>query len=141
MSWPTLDAMRFPKAVVFIVILLTYLAPTAYASVFHTAVDLSRSCKAFIRLVDPSGEKIYSDIKDADLCADYVEGAMDAYDTVQGLSWSNPSKWICAPDHMQVEQAVRVFLKYADNHPEGLRYPAANVVWLALHDAFPCPAK
>jgi hypothetical protein len=44
-------------------------------------------------------------------------------------------------DNMQVEQAVRVFLKYADNHPEDLHYPAANVVWLAMHDAFPCPAK
>ena len=80
-------------------------------------------------------------INDSDLCVRYVEGAMDAYDTMQGLSWSNPSKWICAPDNMQVEQAVRVFLKYADNHPEDLHYPAANVVWLAMHDAFPCPAK
>jgi hypothetical protein len=47
---------------------------------------------------------------------------MDAYDTVQGLSWSNRSKWICAPERMQLEQAVRVFLKYAEDHPEDLHY-------------------
>jgi hypothetical protein len=133
--------MYFANRLTLVAVLLLYFAPTAFANAFHTGADLARSYKAFIRLVDPSGARIYSDVTESDLCARYADGAIDAFDTVQGLSWGDRAKWICAPDNMQLEQAVRVFLKYTDDHPEDLHYSAANAVWLALHRAFPCPAK
>lgn len=126
---------------ILVAVLCFIFAPMALASAFHTGTDLSRSCRAFIRIVDRSEPRIYSDVKESDLCAGYIEGALDAFDTVQALSWGDRAKWICAPESMQLEQVIRVFLKYTDDHPEDLHYSAANVVWLALHGAFPCLAK
>jgi len=42
------------------------------------------------------------------------------------------------PDSATLEQAVRVVVKYVDNHPEQINYPFIATVVIAFTEAWPC---
>ena len=39
------------------------------------------------------------------------------------------------------EQYIKILVKYLDDHPAKLHLPAAQLVYDATQEAFPCPAK
>lgn len=45
---------------------------------------------------------------------------------------------LCLPDGIGNEQFIRILLKYLDQHPEKLHLPAAQLVYDAMQDVFPC---
>jgi hypothetical protein len=45
---------------------------------------------------------------------------------------------VCAPPEGQLTQFIRVFIAYANQHPEQTHLPAAFVALAALRAAFPC---
>ncbi len=70
-------------------------------------------------------------------CERYVVGVLDSYQVATVLL--KPSiKAFCLPKGGTTDQMIKVVIKYLENHPEQLHLPAANVIYLALDDAFPC---
>lgn len=72
-------------------------------------------------------------------CAAYLSGFIDMH------SWAihrGAKTGICIPaDGISNEQAMRVFIAWAERNPKELHQSARLGVYLALVDAFPCPAR
>ncbi|HEV3316803.1 MAG TPA: Rap1a/Tai family immunity protein [Candidatus Angelobacter sp.] len=74
-------------------------------------------------------------------CVGYIAGALDSYDEWRAaLDYGTkyPSGNICAPEHIQNEQMMRVVLKYLNDNPAKLHLPASGLVTSAFIRAFPC---
>ena len=70
-------------------------------------------------------------------CIGYISGVVDA-GTIASQRNENGKFPVCIPETVSKGQLVRVYLKYADNHPERLHLVAATLVVEALATAFPC---
>lgn len=69
----------------------------------------------------------------------YIQGALDTFEFERVTVSEKPeAQSICVPSDVKSEQAIRVFMKYSDDHPEELHKGAPLVVWEAMHQAFPC---
>ena len=73
-------------------------------------------------------------------CLGYMWGVLVSHDffvDATTLAGSRPI-FCAATDKVSVGQAVKVFLKYAQDHPEELHIDASNLVVEALMKAFSC---
>lgn len=117
-------------------------SPSAHADqVYETASQMADECRVAIRVFDSHGkEGTMLDLGDSGHCLGYVAGALDAFVSFQ--TW-RPSKvnQLCIPDAVGMGQSVKIVMKYIDAHPEELHLPAPDIIWSAMHDAFPCPAS
>jgi hypothetical protein len=103
---------------------------------YKTSDMLSAGCRIAIRTW--SGQNPNSiDQLIAQSCVGYIQGSIDAFEFERIRGSEN----ICVPDDVKGEQAIRVFMKYSDEHPEELHKGAPLVVWEAMHQAFPCPKQ
>lgn len=66
-------------------------------------------------------------------CIAYVMGVLDS-----GVMYDTEYTKVCPPDRMSAHQAAKIVVKYADNNPEQLHFPASILVHNALIKAFPC---
>jgi hypothetical protein len=109
--------------------------------IYETAGQMADECRVAIRVFDSHGkEGTMLDLGDSGHCLGYVAGALDAFVSFQ--TW-RPSKvnQLCIPDAVGMGQSVKIVLKYIDAHPEALHLPAPDIIWTAMHDAFPCPVS
>lgn len=82
-------------------------------------------------------------------CYAYIHGALDGFLT--GGLWQLPAEGgfvhnLCVPDGVTNDQVRKVILLYADKHPEKLHMAAANLIAVAVKEAWgisskghPCP--
>lgn len=95
--------------------------------------QLLPACKG---LIDVS-EGRNSTISDYDLgkCQGYIQGWIDAV-----MIWksADPKVKICFPGEVTRIQAVRVFVKWADDHPAVHHLPMSAGTASAFRAAFPC---
>ncbi|MGB9202746.1 MAG: Rap1a/Tai family immunity protein [Terriglobales bacterium] len=100
------------------------------ARAYSTGKDLQGWCTAALDKQLLSGAR-------AGLCV----GFLDAFRQLSRMlpSPSN-TRLECLPEGVGQEQFIRVILKYLDEHPEKLHLPAAQIVYDAANEAFPCPA-
>jgi hypothetical protein len=69
--------------------------------------------------------------------AAYVSGTLNTLQLVQ--SSKNFPKLVCLPDGVTYEQAVDIFCKYLEEHPEQRSKNSAILIVASLALAFPCP--
>ncbi len=113
-----------------------------YASHFVDGEQLATQCKTYVRVTDYSLQTpTKADFAEAGKCVAYVQAVVDAYQNLRQSPLIPRRALFCAPDEMTGDQAVRITLKYLDDHPEELHYAASSDVWTALHKAFPMPRK
>lgn len=79
-------------------------------------------------------------------CLGYVQGVMDDHFSCQlnepsSAGALDPTKHFCLPDGVTPNQAVRVIVKWLEDHPARLQENAAELAGNALRDNFPCPKK
>jgi hypothetical protein len=134
-QWSILCAMKALLLVSCLCCLLV-LCQCAYADNYYRSADqLANYCRLAVRLSDnpesPSPQAV-QDVKDASLCIGYVTGALDTFELL------HETTKLCVPMEVKSVQAVRVFVKYADAHPEQLHLAGPTVLWEAMHEAFPC---
>jgi hypothetical protein len=70
------------------------------------------------------------------LCVGFVVGVVDGV-----LIDSPPDSIICVPDGVSHGQMKDIVLKYMNDNPANLHFPAALLVFFALGEAFPCEGK
>ena len=94
---------------------------------------LLRQCQAAAKIAD-GGNYTTQQAIDGTFCRDYVAGAVDQ---MVGLSVQTTTVY-CIPSNADNDQLVRVVLKYLNDNPATLNYPAAALVAKAIIAAFPC---
>jgi len=105
-----------------------------------TSEELVSMCRA-AKVDKTTGVEKY----DLQGCNGYVLGAFDMMMNVQGRIDKKTSKlinpqFICMPDGgVDTHELVLVFLKYMDDHPAQLHFPASITVNNAVNAAFHCP--
>lgn len=69
-------------------------------------------------------------------CLDYVAGVMDA-----NFLWAKMANThsFCVPKPVNLGQINTVFIRYMNRHPSQRKLSGANILVLALEDAYPCP--
>ena len=106
----------------------------------ETAIEVQSMCRTVGNAtLDNQGGIIISDVGGW-----FCWGAFAALQGLSGLSrltWEHGemTAGFCAPPESTRVQLVKVFLKYADEHPEKAHLGFGNVAFLALVKAFPCP--
>ncbi|HME74044.1 MAG TPA: Rap1a/Tai family immunity protein [Myxococcota bacterium] len=101
---------------------LVLASSTAFAQVgFYSGSALLTSCE------DPAHRPE---------CTQYIAGVADAHG--YDLSRFGSPRDFCTPEDITIEELERVVVKWLKDHPEKLRVTAANLVLLALSDAFKC---
>ena len=94
---------------------------------------LLRQCQAAAKIADGGNYTTQQGI-DGTFCRGYVAGAVDQ---MVGLSVQTTTVY-CIPSNADNDQLVRVVLKYLNDNPATLNYPAAALVAKAIIAAFPC---
>jgi hypothetical protein len=94
---------------------------------------LLRQCQAASKLAD-GGKYTTQQAVEGSFCRGYVAGAVDQ---MVGLSVQTVTVY-CIPSNADNDQFVRVVLKYLNDNPATLNYPAGALVAKAIIAAFPC---
>jgi hypothetical protein len=68
------------------------------------------------------------------ICNGYLAGANDAHELHTELD----EEAICIPAGASIERLRKVFVEYANEHPEELHLSAASLAMNAFIEAFPC---
>jgi hypothetical protein len=70
-------------------------------------------------------------------CSRYIDGILDMQSVMIGLGGAFPL--FCLPKSgVSVDDATKIFIKWANEHPDELHKPARVSVVVALNAAFPC---
>ena len=69
-------------------------------------------------------------------CIGFIDGIVDANAMMKGFL--GVQLFCPPPGGISLDQAMRIFLKWANDHPEELRESARISVTLSLVQAFPC---
>jgi hypothetical protein len=118
-----------------LVLLLTAASVAAGESV--DGQKLLRDCQANIRVAERTHREGSVEVLQAAFCAGYVLGVADLHG-IETLT--RPAlRVFCLPETWEVLQGIRVVVRYLQTHPEQLHLVGATLVYVALHEAFPCP--
>jgi hypothetical protein len=105
-----------------------------------SAKELRNSCRGYIATIDGTIQTVRNQIN-AGICLGYIQGAVDGLQLAMATGVVSKSFKACVPEASTTDELVRVFLKFIDDHPEGLSYAAADVVWSAMTASYPCCAN
>jgi hypothetical protein len=71
-------------------------------------------------------------------CSRYIDGIIDMQAVMIGLGGDSPL--FCLPKAgVPIDQAMKIFVEWVNEHPEDLHKAARITVVLALNAAYPCP--
>lgn len=101
-----------------------------------TTGDLLTSCKTTVRVFE-SGTGFAENAYDIGHCTGFLTASRDFS---QALSADRKGR-ICMPERVQTIQAIRVFVAWADAHPELHHQSSSLGVLSAFIAAFPCSSK
>jgi hypothetical protein len=93
---------------------------------------LLRQCQAVAKI--DGGNYTTQQAIDGTFCRGYIAGAVDQ---MVGLSVQTTTVY-CIPSNADNDQLIRVVLKYLNDNPATLNYPAGALVAKAIVAAFPC---
>jgi hypothetical protein len=104
-----------------------------------TMEELVRKCEGKAGSSRDATEKLIEDIMGTGQCIGFFSGILDA----NALAESVLGKPLfCLPKiGISVDQAQKIYLKYAKDHPEELHQSARATVAVVLMQAFPCEGR
>ena len=76
---------------------------------------------------------------DNDACPGYIMGIDDSHTAYLQVDSMEPK--FCIPEGVRANQLVKIAVKFLNDHPEDLHYPASIQVITALFEAFPASVK
>jgi hypothetical protein len=115
--------MRFFAAVV------GFSLASAPISSFADFVDGNQLLRLCVLQTPKTTENVY--------CLGYISGMTDA---IRGamLSLAPKDRTVCVPENVEAQQALKVIVKFMDQHPEILNLGSFASAMAALQIAFPC---
>lgn len=126
--------MRLPLALRLAPWLLVLLAPPAFA---QSAGDMLRACEILQRGMHVEGATVYLPPgKEVHQCWGFMSAVLQ-YAALAGRD-GKPLLGACAGPHTTTTEVIRLFVDYANGHPDKLGLSAAAVAYNAMADAFPC---
>lgn len=113
------------------------MASSVFAASLSDGNSVLLNCKATLRVMDNNKVKAADDQLGIGQCLGLVEGVRN---TLMYLNGSIERKLqICWPqDGIQNGQAVRILVKYLDDHPADLNKDQTLLTMLAFAEAYPC---
>jgi len=77
-------------------------------------------------------------------CLGFLTGISDSINIMEETvpnpsSRRNISAHICKPESVTIVQLEKVWIKWANEHPERLQFTAVSLVMQAFAEAWPCP--
>ena len=123
--------------VVLMLVAALALGPMATPVAAEKAGTLLTSCEALIRELRQTGDKVTL-VNDGLLCWHYLSAFQDLATVYDDPSSRRSLLSVCAPPESRLTQFVRIFVAFANRHPELLHEPAGLVALRALREAFPC---
>jgi hypothetical protein len=116
------------------VIALIFSPSILFAQTAFPGNYVERGCKIAVTTENGAGET-RTDAMLSGFCSGLVEGVV-----ASGPSLIEPYKF-CPPAEWTTKQAVRVFERFLETHPNYLDQPAANLAVAAFREAWPCRKK
>jgi Rap1a immunity proteins len=118
---------------------------SAPAHSLESADELLSSCERFLQVarITEASVTITGDDVQAHQCWAYLN-AFQQLSAIRNASEMPTKRTItraCPPEESELVQLIRVFVAYAQKHPEDLHQRAAYVTLDALRAAFPCPTR
>jgi hypothetical protein len=96
--------------------------------------DVERSVGGSIPMKD-----LLEEFKRSGTCMGFIQGVIDSDTIAHTDSSGHPAgRNLCVPAEASGRQLAKIVVKYGDDHPQQLHFPAAVIVILAMKDAFPC---
>lgn len=96
------------------------------------SASLVELCKAFVAL-PPPGDNVTSDyIQLKSSCAGFINSA---------VKMSKPEDGFCRPKAYNMDDLAKVYMDWAQKHPERWKEPTKITIAAALAEVFPCPSK
>ncbi len=133
--------MKLFHCTVTLALLLTQAPAQAQTEVeiLNSVSGLVSECKTYIQSADSkAGETSPESALNAGLCMGYISGYAEMNSIHSGYS---KTKMYCPPSIIQYDNLIRVFLAWAEKHPESLSKPRYIGLTLAMRDAYPCIKK
>lgn len=128
-------------AFVAVVLGIALSVPAAKAQGTATGIDLQKECQSAVEAYKSTEIISFR----AAHCIGFITGV--AY-TMSMWEATNNDKHLslesvpaCIPEAATPEEYVKVVLHYLDEHPNRLHESEGLLVFFALHDGYPCPAK
>ena len=122
------------------------LSAASMASQEDVKETLDDSGNAFLRICSVLDQEKLSaaETSDALACFSFVTGVWQGVEVeieyAKLLKQTKPARPYCVPGTVEYGQYGKIVLKYIRNHPEQAQLMTAQLVMLALRDAFPCRA-
>ena len=106
--------------------LICLIAVPSVASTTADGNSLLKECQKAVMLAD-DGDVTYGDVAEIASCTGFIHGLMAV-----------PNTFFCIPVNVSTGQAMRVLVKYLQEHPENLHLAKGKLALDAFADAFPC---
>ena len=110
-----------------------------------STTDLHKACKISMRFADDINQTATpSEMINQTICNYYFLGLLRGAELQGYLDYELQNDLYenilraCKPPSTRVEQVIRIFIKYLDNHPEKLHLLPVTIVHFSLSEAFPC---
>lgn len=114
-----------------IVLCFIFLFVPFSANADGTVLDLIRTCRGNIEKPEEAVGVTY--------CAGFLSGINELHTVYSDDKLKFGIKFYCPPQiGLQNEQLVKIFIKWADEHPEDLHQRASLGFLSAMKNAFPC---
>ena len=97
---------------------------------------LLENCQQQLKVISNlDGTKTFEDGVASGVCNGYVGGVRD---TARLWQQGTGRQTYCLPEAAKDDQLIRITIKYIEDNPAELYYPAAALVQFAFIEAFPC---
>ena len=115
-----------------IVLMFSFAASRGLA--FETGSEFLKECepgttKAFSQLTEQ--EKLFGEA-----CATYIRGFVGG---IRVGEVRTGTKMVCSPAGVEVLHAMKISVKWMNEHTQDLERPAVELIFRSLADTFPCP--
>jgi hypothetical protein len=102
-----------------------------------TTEQLLAYCSGVDKMDTKSNMAPSQDVSSLSYCFGYITGVIDTTATFKAVSQTRTQGY-CIPENATATQLAKVFVKYANAHPEELHYGGLITIALAFNQSFPC---
>jgi len=99
---------------------------------------LLENCKEAVKYIENKNDSSINHSA-VNFCIGYISGVNDLHTKfIDSVATFEPPIY-CTPANTQIEEMIKIVVKFLEQHPQDLTYQGAELTVSALRDAYPCP--